>query len=153
MIEYERFKDNFELYREHFVYYRDKVLDHVENELYRHRRYGVEFAAMLLYGDEPLDLDVCATTIRQSDNIYALEENLFLVVFDHVDAADAIKAAQNFLHDYRNKHLQKTVYTSVAPIEQDETAIDIASRLFIVLEYALKKSLSNCVVDMSQMRM
>ena len=152
MIEYESFKEDFALYREHFSHYRDTVLKSVATEIYRHRRYGVEFAAMLVYAEEPLDLEICAITIRQSDNIYALEENLFLVVFDHVDAAQSIKAAQNFLHDYRNKNPHTQLYTSVAPIEQEETAIDIASRLFIILEYALKKSLSNSVVDMEQMR-
>lgn len=136
-----------------FSHYRDAILDLVDNELYRHRRYGVEFGTMLVFADEPLDLEMFATMIRQTDNIYALEQDLMLVVFDHVNAEDAIKAAQNVLHAYRSRNMHKTLYTAVAPIEQTETAIDIASRLFIILEYALKKSLSNCVVDIGQMRL
>lgn len=141
------------LYRRDFTHYRDTILTHVENELYRHRRYGVEFAAMLIYADAPLDLELCATMIRQTDNIYALEDDLLLVVFDHVDAEASLKAAQNFLHAYRSRNIKKTLYTAVAPIEQEETAIDIASRLFIILEYALKRSLTNYVVDIGQMRL
>jgi hypothetical protein len=136
-----------------FSHYRDAILGLVDDELYRHRRYGVEFGTMLIFADEPLDIDICASMVRQTDNIYALESDLVLVVFDHVDAEGTFKAAQNFLHAYRSRNMHKTLYTVVAPIEQNETAIDIASRLFIILEYALKKSLSNCIVDIGQMRL
>ncbi|MDX1295001.1 MAG: hypothetical protein R3302_01965 [Sulfurimonadaceae bacterium] len=152
MIDYDTFKDDLPQYRSNFIHYRDLVLEKVSNETYRYRRYSLEFGCMLIYASEPLDFEICANMVRQTDNVYMLEENLMLVVFENVNAEQALKAAQNVLHTYQNWYPKKKFYASVAPIEQEETAIDIASRLFIILEYAVKYSIINDVVDMGQMR-
>jgi hypothetical protein len=152
MIDYNSFKDDLPEYRSNFTFYRDLVLEKVTNELYRYRRYSLEFGCMLIYAGEPLNLEICANMVRQTDSVYMLEENLMLVVFENVNSEQSLKAAQNFLHAYQNWYPKEKLYASVAPIEQEETAIDIGSRLFIILEYALKHAIVNDVVDIGQMR-
>lgn len=141
-------------YRKHFNCYRDKVLECLSDALYRFQRYEEEFGAMLIYGESPLEQAAYEEIIRQTDHIYILEKNVWLVFFDHVATEGSIKAAQNFLHSFLSKDLRQQVYVAVAPIvEEDETAIDIASRLFTVLEYAVQNGLVNSVVDLGQMKM
>jgi hypothetical protein len=141
-------------YRKNFNCLREKVLESLSDALYRYQRYEEEFGAMLLYSEEPLQTAVDEDSIRQTDHIYRLEENLWLIFFDHVAPEGSVKAAQNFLHAFLNKDVKQRVYVAVAPIEEeDDTAIDIASRLFIILEYALKNGMANSVTDLGQMKM
>jgi hypothetical protein len=141
-------------YRKNFNHYREEVLECLSDAIYRYRRYEEEFGAMLLYGEEPLDSATYDEIIRQTDHIYILEKNFWLVFFDHVVPEGSVKAAQNFLHAFLSKDVKKRVFVAVAPIEEeDDTAIDIASRLFIILEYAVKHGLVNSVIDLGQMKM
>ena len=135
-----------------FPEYKKKILELTETGLYTYERYGLEFAAVMIYSKEPINMDVCSAAIRQSDNLYALEENLFLVLFDMVDDESSLKAAQNFLHAYQQFDVRQELYVLVAPVHQDGTAIDIGSRLFILLEYALKEHLCNSIVDINLMQ-
>ena len=135
-----------------FQEYRDKILEITNAKTYAYGRYGLEFAAVMIYSETPIDIDVCSAGIRQSDNIYSLEENLFVVVFDMVNSESSLKAAQNFLHAYQQFDVRQELYVLVAPAHQDGTAIDIGSRLFILLEYALKEHLFNTIIDIEQMQ-
>jgi len=153
MILYEEFKDDLPRYREHFDHYRERVLELLGDEHYRYERYGVKFGTMLVYANEAIAfVETCRLLMRRTDKLHALEENVFLAVFEHVDSAGTLKAAQNLLHAYLNNHVQEVLYCGVASIEQNETATDIASRLFLIVEFALKRSLTNGIVDMNQMR-
>ena len=143
----------FQTVRKTYPEYRDRILRLLENKIYSFKRYDVPFTSLLIYSHEPINLDVCSASIRQSDNIYTLEENLLLVVYDVVSQENSYKAAQNFLHQYHNSHnLRQDLYLAIAPAEEENTAIDMASRLFIIMEYALKEGYSNTVVDINQMR-
>jgi hypothetical protein len=138
-------------YRKRLNQYRETILELMKDELYRYERYNVEFAAMLVYSDAPLEEGNCCDAVRQSDRVHLVDTNLFLVVFDHVNAADGLKASQNYLYAYLNDNPHARVYAALVPIVQEETAIDMASRLFIVMEYALRKETANTVVDFDQM--
>lgn len=142
----------YEEIRESFQEYKEKILELIEKKIYSFERYGIEFSTLLIYSDSPIDKKICNTYIRQSDTVYMLEENFVLVVYDVIDPENSIKAAQNFLHKYQNYKLKQTMYLAVATAEQEETAIDMASRLFIILEYAIRENLANSVIDINQMR-
>lgn len=135
-----------------FPLYKEKILELTRQKLYAYERYGLEFAAVMIYSADPIDMEICSASIRQSDNIYSLEENLLLVVFDMVDEESALKAAQNFLHAYHQLDIRQELYTLVAHVHQDGTSIDMGSRLFILLEYALKERLRNSVIDINLMQ-
>ncbi len=150
----DRTTEAFLTYRENFSRYRDTVLECLSDALYRYRRYEVEFGAMLLYAETPFKPENYRDLVRQTDRIHLLEEHFLLVTFDHAEPENAIKAAQNFLHAFLSRDLRQVVYAAAAPIEEgDETAIDIASRLFIILEHAIRHNHYNCIVDMGQMKM
>ncbi|MEA3372371.1 MAG: hypothetical protein U9Q62_01650 [Campylobacterota bacterium] len=143
----------FQMVRDSYPEYRDHILEQIENKVYSYRRYDVPFTSLLIYSNDPIDLNVCTAHIRQSDNIYMLEKNLMLVVYDVISQENSYKAAQNFMHQYQNHHnLRQDLYVAIAPAEEENTAIDMASRLFIIMEYALKEGCKNSVVDMAQMR-
>ena len=144
---------SFHTIRESYPEYRKIILEKIENKIYSYRRYDVPFTSLLIYSKDRINLDVCGTYIRQSDNIFTLEENLLLVVYDVITPENSYKAAQNFTYQYHNQHnLSQDLYMAIAPAEEENTAIDMASRLFIIMEYALKEGYSNQVVDINQMR-
>ena len=138
--------------RDDYMKYKDQILKLVKNQLYNYERYGHEFSTLLIYSDKPIDLDICSANVRQSDSVYRLEDNLCLVVYDQATPESSMKAAQNFLLQYQRFTLKQDLCVAFAPAEQTDTAIDIASRLFIILEYALRESCTNSVVDIGQMR-
>ncbi len=130
--------------------YKEVILSHVKNKIYAYERYGIEFSALLIYSDEPIEISICRDKIRQSDQIYKIEENLHLVVYDVIDPVNAMKAAQHLLFHYHKYYLRQDVCIALATAGKDDTASDIASRLFTILEYALKRSCSNSVHDITQ---
>lgn len=134
-----------------FPHYKEKIRELTRSKHYAYSRYGLEFATALIYSESPISMEVCSGTIRQSDNIYALEENLFLVVFDMVNSDSSLKAAQNFLYAYQQFDVRQELYILVAPIQQDWVVVDMSNRLFSLLEYALKEHLANSIVDISLM--
>lgn len=143
---------NEEKLRKGYSEYKERILQLVEKKIYAYERYGIEFSSLLIYSDEPIELPSCKRKIRKSDQVFRLEENLYLVVYDVISPEDSMKAAQNLLLYYQQQHLKQDLCLAIAPAEQEDTAIDMASRLFIILEYALKESCTNSVVDITQMR-
>ncbi len=144
---------DFQTIRKSYPEYRNSILEKIEDKIYSYKRYDIPFTSLLIYSEDPINLDVCSINLRQSDNIYTLEENLLLVIYDVITPEDSYKAAQNFMHQYHNHHdLRQKLYLAIAPAEEEHTAIDMASRLFIIMEYALKEECSNSVVDITQMR-
>jgi hypothetical protein len=77
---------------------------------------------------------------------------LLFITYDVVDIEDSIKAAQNLLCFYQEKHHLQELYMVVSPAYQEETAMDMGSSLVRLLDYAIKESLKNkviCIPDMA----
>lgn len=138
---------------EEFPKYKEMIFGHVENKIYAYERYGIEFSSLLIYSDRAITQDVCRDKIRKSDQIHRLEENLYLVIYDVITPENSFTAAQHLLHHYQTYYLRQEVSIALATAGQDDTAIDMASRLIIILEYALKESHTNMVFDITQMRL
>ena len=143
MIEYLDIKDKFSDYKE-------KILEITKNKMYAYDRYDIEFSSLMIYSSDPIDLDICSSHIRQSDNIFSLEKNLYVVIYDVVKPEDAIKAAQNILHAYHHHNVKQELYLVVANAQQGSSANDMVNCLFAMLEYAVKESSYNTVIDMQQ---
>lgn len=135
-----------------YLKYKEVIFSHVKNKIYAYERYGIEFSALLIYSDEPIEISICRDKIRQSDKIYKVEENLHLVVYDVIDPENTMKAAQHLLLHYQKYYLKQDVCIALAAAAKDDTASDMSSRLFTILEYALKTSCSNSVIDSTQIR-
>lgn len=144
MVEFAQIKKSFP---EHKV----KIFESIKRELYLHDRYGTEFSAMMIYSDEPINLEVCHSHIRESDSVVALEENFVLIIYDIIDIEKCNKAAQNLLLAYQRFNIKQSLYMAVAPAQQLNASTDIGTRLFLILEYAVKESLVNRVVDLEEM--
>jgi len=136
-----------------FPKYKAMILKFVENKIYAYERYGIEFSSLLLYSDRSITQDVCRDKIRKSDQIHQLEENLYLVIYDVISPENSFTAAQHLLHHYQKYYLRQEISIALATAGQDDTAIDMASRLILILEHALKESITNTVYDITQMRL
>lgn len=144
MIEYSRIKENFQVYK-------DRIIEITKKKIYAYDRYGIEFSALMIYSDEPIEIDVCKINTRQSDHIFALEENLYVVIYDVIKPENAIKAAQNILHAYHQNNVKQDLFVVIAQAEEDSTAYELVNCLFTMLEYAVKENHPNTVIDAQQM--
>jgi hypothetical protein len=133
-----------------FPEFKVKILEAIKRELYLHDRYGTDFSTLMIYSDEPINVEVCRSHVRESDSVVALEENFVLIIYDIIDIEKCNKAAQNLLLTYQRYDLQQPLYMAVAPAHQENSSTDIGTRLFLILEYAVKESLVNRVVDMEE---
>lgn len=153
MINFFEIKKDITLYREQFDSLKEKILDLLIEHTYRFERYDQEYSAMLVYSDTAkLCAEECGKYVRKSDHVYRLYDNMILVMFDMTNAESSFKAAQNFQFEFMKRDLHQDLYFSLAPIHQVDTAIDIGSRLLILMDYAISEGLVNIIIDMDTMR-
>ena len=144
MIEYSRIKDKFHVYK-------DQIIEITKKKIYAYDRYGIEFSALMIYSHDPIEIDVCKINPRQSDHLFSLEENLYVVIYDVIKPENAIKAAQNILHAYHQHNVKQELFVVIAQAEEDSTAYELVNCLFTMLEYAVKENHPNTVIDANQL--
>jgi hypothetical protein len=153
MVNYSEMKKDLSEYRAQFETFKEQILKELDAFIYRYERYGQEFSALLVYAENTqIDIEVCHNSVRKSDRVFVLSENLILVAFDMASEATALKAAQNFQYNFMQHDVRQELFLALAPIDQADTAIDIASRLLIILDYALNENIPDIIVELDTMR-
>lgn len=140
-------------YHKRFYEIQETILSVLHERLYRYKRYDQEFTALMIYADKhTLQLHDFSQHLRQSDSSHQIRQNLLLVVFDMTDESTGLKAAQNFQYSYMQQNMHNELFYAMAPIREKDTAIDIASRLLIIMDFALSEGMNNTIVDLESMR-
>ncbi len=114
---------------------------------YRFQRNGLTFSMALFYSPDSLDEIVFTHSIRTTDKIIRVYDNLFCIIFDISSGIKGFKACQNILSAYETKHFSQQLYISYASIEEYPYEEIIFSHLKSFLDYALKENLVNQVTD------
>ena len=153
VIEYVEKKRDILEYREKFEQLKTTILELLAKHRYRFERYGQEFSALLVYTKvQRFDMEKCRGLIRLSDELFEMGDNMMLVVFEQTDEVSGFKAAENFRYAYERLDLNRELFCAFAPIREKDTAIDIASRLLVILDYALSDPMPNAVLDLEHIR-
>ncbi len=114
---------------------------------YRFERNGLTFSMALFYSPRSLDEVLFTHSIRTTDKIIKIYDNLFCIIFDISSGIKGFKACQNILSNYETKHFSQKLYISYASIEEYPYEEVIFSHLKSFLDYAIKEDLYNQVTD------
>lgn len=153
IIDYIEQKKDILEYRERFSQLKVQILELLAKHRYRFERYAQEFSVLLIYTHEHrFDVPRCRSLIRFSDDLFEIGENMMLVVFEHTGEVSGSKAAHNFRYAYEKHAAQQELFYAFAPMKEKDTAIDIASRLLMILDYALNDPVPNAVLELEDTR-
>ena len=114
---------------------------------YRYERYSANFTMAMLYSYDPLDASTFLKAIRESDKLLQLNKNLFCLVFDMTNQENGLKACENLLAVYEAEHFAQKIYASLVNAEEFSTKEAMESRLFALLNYAIKGNSYNQITD------
>ena len=78
-------------------------------------------------------------------------DHIHAVVFDFTDEEKGIKAANKLLTHFQHAYFSKSVYAAVINSEEFTTAQSMVSKLFYLLEYAIRHRMDNLLMDKSQL--
>jgi len=112
----------------------------------RFTRCGGVFTAALFYSSDPISQDSVKRSIRSSDHIHILEENLFLVIFEETPVEGGIVASEKLLSLLLHEKKQ-LIYVAVSESEKGKEGTLLIYQLFNILEFAIKHQHGNEVLD------
>jgi hypothetical protein len=113
----------------------------VKKVYYNHERFNVEAAFALLYHKEPLSVGELSKFIRISDEVIALDETCYFIVFQFTSEEKAYKASQNIIHkldQYYNTHSK--CFIAVDSLNINKSPQNILCRLKQIITLARQNS-------------
>ncbi|MFA5462019.1 MAG: hypothetical protein WC274_08070 [Sulfurimonas sp.] len=126
------------LKKENYEKYFNKIANYLDEYLYRHKRYHVNFAIALVYCPEDnLDIDLLSNTKRKTDRYISLDENLSFIIFDCVDVESSKLATQNLQNRLKENCLTGNFYFYSTSSMQYENTSKMLNALFNELEESL----------------
>jgi len=121
--------------------YQQSVIEFLDEYIYRERRYKVHFSVALVFSKESLQAhaESLNNTLRKTDRVISIAENLLCVVFDATQEESYVKAAENLYKtlksiEYRQDYFVATVFSN----EVNDNYLLVLNRLFERLYYSLE---------------
>lgn len=130
--------------------YHRTILDTIEDNLYRKKRYELNFSLAIAICNNDVCMRDFSTHIRQTDKFIGLEEHLCSVVFDGIPFDKALKVTSNLQNIFQNKHFNKKLFIGIvssADFEHDDNGYKMINSLLDVLEYSISNDMNHEIVD------
>ena len=112
------------------------------------KRCGGVFTAILVYGTGSLRDTTILERTRHTDQLFKLEENLFLIILSETNIKGGIVAAEKLLPNL-SKKTGENVYVAVTESRKGREGTLMVHTLFNILEFAIKHHHENEVLDNS----
>lgn len=107
---------------------KDLVVEPLDRYIYILQRYGVSTSLAFVY--TPADVHCLPKrikeSVRKSDEVVRIHDELFVVFYNHIDYIGAHKGCQKMIHDLSKHH--KPVHASILEIHVNETAHNLISK-------------------------
>ena len=125
------------------------LLKEISEYEYRNSRYNVKFSLVAIYCENgcEIDFDTFKKTLRQTDKIIKINENIYCVVLDGISAEFCDKAAENINYNLLRLNVKNAYFMSAADSETyNPKYTNMIKSLLRRLEYAIENNLINIVV-------
>lgn len=126
------------------------LMDAISDFIYREKRYNAHFSIALIYtSDSSVDFSQeLRKSLRLTDKLISISDNLSCVVFDTTTEHSYVKAAENLCKPLRHANYHQEYYVSTAYSEDfDENYINMLNKVFERLEYSVSHKLCNTVIE------
>jgi len=124
------------------------IMDMIHEYIYREKRYNTHFSVAAIYTDEPIKThaEKLRLTLRKTDKLLCITDNIVCVVFDAAQENSYVKAAQNLYRTLKEIEYHQQYFIATAISEDfDENYLDMLNRLFERLQYSVEHKLCNSV--------
>jgi len=118
-----------------------------QDYFYKYERYNNLFSMVLLYSHTPIEQDFLQKYLRQTDKLIQVQNNFYLIIFDRTSHDNGLKAVENLLYAYENKHFSQDLYISFVNTEGYTDAQTMKVHLLSFLNYAIKENKVNQITD------
>ena len=126
------------------------IMDIISDYIYRERRYKVHFSIAIIYSKDALNAHAneLRDTLRRTDKVICVTENIICVVFDSIESTNYVKAAENLYRvlesvEYHQHYFIATTFSQ----EFDENYLNMLNHLFDRLLYLVEHNQYNNVTD------
>lgn len=140
--------------KEHRKQYHKKILNNLDDYIYRKERYNLDFSIAIGICDTTVDMSGFNKYIRKTDCFIVLENYLCIVIFDGISIDNAIKAASNLQTKFQSENFGKQLFVGVADpndYHNDDYGFKMVHSLFDILEHAISHNNEHEVVDYAQL--
>lgn len=123
----------------------------IEDYEYRYTRYQVDYTISLICTPEPLDMaPLLSKYIRETDHSIILQDRLYAIIFDSANENKGTKAANKLLTYFQQLYFSQSIFASIVTASNFNNPPQMISKLFDLLDYALKHDMDNHLIDPSQ---
>ena len=124
------------------------ILDIISDYIYREKRYKTHFSIAIIYSKTALNVHAqeLQKTLRKSDNLICITDNIACVVFDATQTHSYVKASENLYRTFKSieYHQHYFIATSFSD-DFDENYLDLINHLFDRLHYSVEHNCQNSV--------
>ncbi len=117
------------------------IMDIISDYIYREKRYKTHFSVAIIYSKDILNVhsEELRKTLRKTDKLVCITDNIVCVVFDAAQANGYVKAAENLYKALKSIEYQQDYYIATAFSDEfDENYLNMLNHLFDRLHYSVE---------------
>lgn len=138
-------------FSKHRQAFQKQLLDEIGDYQYRFSRHQTVYSIALAFTpDETINLEFFASHLRRNDKFIPFQPNLCAIIFDATHEEQGIKAANNLFTGVQNLFFTTPLYMAVVTAEEETSEFQMIYNLFDLVQYAIEHTMTNEVIERSQ---
>ena len=122
------------------------IMDIISDYIYREKRYKTHFSVAIIYSKDFLNVhaEELRKTLRKTDKLVCITDNIVCVVFDAAQSNGYVKAAENLYKTLKSIEYHQDYFIATAFSDEfDENYLNMLNHLFDRLNYSVEHNCSS----------